>query len=77
MVAVPEAAIAPARADLAARGLLVEPTAATAWAALGIARDLPALGPWAGVESEPWARARSALGGTVVVPLCGSGLKSA
>ncbi|MEA2145364.1 MAG: threonine synthase [Solirubrobacteraceae bacterium] len=77
VVAVPEAAIAPARRDLAARGLLVEPTAAAAWAALGIARELPALGPWAGVESEPWARARSALGGTVVVPLCGSGLKSA
>jgi threonine synthase len=75
-VAVPEAAIAPARADLAARGLLVEPTAAAAWAALGIARGLPALAPWAAVESEPWTRARSALGATVVVPLCGSGLKS-
>jgi threonine synthase len=77
LVSVPETAIAPARSDLAAQGLLVEPTAAVAWAALGIARRLPALEPWAGVDSEPWARARSALRATVVVPLCGSGLKSA
>jgi threonine synthase len=76
VVDVPEAAIASARTDLAARGLLVEPTAATAWAALGIARGLPALKRWAGVESEPWTQARSALSGSVVVPLCGSGLKS-
>jgi threonine synthase len=75
-VAVPEATIAPARAALAARGLLVEPTAAAAWAALGIARGLAAPASWAPRHSEPWARARSALGGTVVVPLCGSGLKS-
>jgi threonine synthase len=76
VVAVPEASIAPARADLAARGLLVEATAATAWAALGIARRLPTLAPFADVESEAWGRARAVLAQTVVVPLCGSGLKS-
>ena len=70
---VPEAAIAPARADLARRGLLVEPTAATAWAALGMGRGLTALAPWA--HTAP-AKLRAALDGTVVVPLCGSGLKS-
>lgn len=75
-VMVPEAAIAPARADLARQGLLVEATAATAWAALGIARGLAAFSPWRERAGPEWAAARAALGGSVVVPLCGSGLKS-
>jgi threonine synthase len=59
IVAVPEDEIGPARAWLAARGLLVEPTAAV---------------PWAGLLA---LRRRGFSPGTVVVPLCGTGLKAA
>ncbi len=73
VLAVSEEAIAPAMADLAARGMLVEPTAAVPWAAVRAARRL---GP-SGAEGPEWARARELLAGTTVVPLCGSGLKTA
>src|SRR5205823_1869054 len=39
IVAVPEEAIVPAQAELAHRGLLVEPTAAIVWAATLLARE--------------------------------------
>jgi threonine synthase len=73
VLAVPEAAITPAAADLAARGLLVEPTAAVPWAAVRAARGD---GPGSD-EGRAWTRARQLLGGSTVVPLCGSGLKTA
>jgi threonine synthase len=75
VVAAPEAAIAPAQRDLARRGLFVEPTAALTWAGALLARQDPALGA-IGVEGEPWRRARELAAGSVVVPLCGAGLKS-
>ncbi len=74
VVSVPEAAIAPAQRDLAARGLFVEPTAALVWAGLLIARGHPAVRGIA-VDSEAWTVARALTRGTVAVPLCGSGLK--
>jgi threonine synthase len=74
VVSVPEAAIEPAQRDLARRGLLVEPTAALVWAGALLARRHSGVG----VVSE--AGFSDAVGrlaeGTVVVPLCGSGLKS-
>jgi len=81
VLAVPEEAIGPAQLDLASRGLLVEPTAAVAWAAALLARapDRLAAAPRAR-EQDPlpvaWQRARELMQGSVVVPLCGSGLKS-
>jgi threonine synthase len=78
VVAVPESAIGPAQQHLARRGLLVEPTAALVWAGALLARGHPAV---AGVDSESRGRFVDAVGGrdagTIVVPLCGSGLKSA
>lgn len=78
VVAVPEAAIGPARADLASRGMLVEPTAAVAWAAVLMARSpgWPERGQ-AHLEDPVWAELRRLVAGSVVVPLCGSGLKAA
>jgi threonine synthase len=75
LVGVPEAAIAPAQAELSRRGLLVEPTAALVWGATLLARGHRALGDL-GVDGEAWSRARGLAAGTLVVPLCGSGLKS-
>ncbi|MGZ4217498.1 MAG: pyridoxal-phosphate dependent enzyme [Solirubrobacteraceae bacterium] len=72
IVEVPEAAVAPAQAELAGRGLFVEPTAALTWAAALLSReleDVAALG-------DAWDRARELAARSVVVPLCGSGLKS-
>lgn len=73
IVEVPEAAIAPAQAELAGRGLFVEPTAALTWAAALLSRqalaDVAATG-------DSWDRARELAAHSVVVPLCGSGLKS-
>jgi threonine synthase len=74
-VEVPEEAIAPAQDELAGRGLFVEPTAALTWAAALLARDHPALADVA-AQGDGWDRARELTAGSVVVPLCGSGLKS-
>lgn len=75
VASVPEAAIALAQRDLARRGLLVEPTAALVWAGALLAREGRAL-----AEIDAGRGCSAALGdlaaGTVVVPLCGSGLKS-
>ncbi len=70
MLTVSEDEIAEAGRDLARRGLLVEPTGAVAWAAVLAARVS------SGADAPGWQRARDLLEGTVVVPLCGSGLKS-
>ena len=75
IVEVPEAAVAPAQAELAARGLFVEPTAALTWGAALLARSHPALVD-INAPGDGWARARELAAGSVVVPLCGSGLKS-
>jgi threonine synthase len=73
VVEVPEDAIARAQTQLAGRGLFVEPTAALTWAAALLARealvDVTAQG-------DAWDRARELSARSVVVPLCGSGLKS-
>jgi hypothetical protein len=53
----------------------VEPTAALTWAAALLARDHPALADLA-APGDGWRRARELAAGSVVVPLCGSGLKS-
>jgi threonine synthase len=73
VVEVPEDAIAPAQVELAGRGLFVEPTAALTWAAALMARKA-----LAGVAARGpgWERARELAARSVVVPLCGSGLKS-
>ena len=75
IVEVPEEAVAPAQTHLAGRGLFVEPTAALTWGAALLARSHPAL---ADIEApgDGWERARELAGHSVVVPLCGSGLKS-
>ncbi len=75
IVSVPEAAIAPAQADLARRGLFVEPTAAVAWAAVLLIRRHGALASVA-ADNRAWDTARALGIGRVVVPLCGSGLKA-
>jgi threonine synthase len=75
VVSVPEAAIAPAQADLGRRGLFVEPTAAITWAAALLIRRHPALGA-VGADDRGWESARAVATGSVVVPLCGSGLKA-
>jgi threonine synthase len=75
IVEVGEEAVAPARTELAGRGLFVEPTAALTWAAALLARDHPALADLSAV-GEGWDRARELSEGIVVVPLCGSGLKA-
>jgi threonine synthase len=75
IVEVPEEAIAPARTELAGRGLFVEPTAALTWAAALIARSHPGLAGLAG-QGHAWDRARELASASLVVPLCGSGLKS-
>lgn len=78
-LSVPEEAILPAQADLAARGLLVEPTGAIAWAAFLLARAPELLrigGRGATLSEHAWARAAQLLQGSVVVPLTGSGLKT-
>jgi threonine synthase len=72
VITVPEAAIEPAALELARRGLLVEPTAALVWAAALLARGLL---DRVLVRDEGWRTARALAAGTVVVPLCGSGLK--
>jgi threonine synthase len=74
IVGVPEAAIAPAQADLARRGLFVEPTAAVAWAAVLLIRRHSALASVA-ADNRAWDTARALGIGRLVVPLCGSGLK--
>ncbi len=75
VISVPEAAIAPAQTDLARRGLFVEPTAAVAWAALLLIRRHRALASVA-ADDRGWETARALAAGSVVVPLCGSGLKA-
>jgi threonine synthase len=75
VVGVPEAAIAPAHADLGRRGLFVEPTAAVTWAAALLMRRNPVC-PRRGADDRAWETARSLGAGSVVVPLCGSGLKA-
>jgi threonine synthase len=75
IVEVPEEAVAPAQAELAGRGLFVEPTAALTWGAALLARSHPSVAD----IKEPgdgWAHARELAAHSVVVPLCGSGLKS-
>jgi threonine synthase len=75
VVSVPEAAIEPAQRELSRRsGLLVEPTAALVWAGALLARRHPALRELP-VPAEPWSAARDLATGSVVLPLCGSGLK--
>jgi threonine synthase len=76
VVTVPEEAIAPAQAQLGRRGLFVEPTAALVWAAALTSQRHPALRGIGG-DGPAWDEARSLASGPVVVPLCGSGLKSA
>jgi threonine synthase len=75
VVGVPEAAIAPAQADLGRRGLFVEPTAALTWAAALLIRRHPALAA-VGAGGRAWESARAVAAGNVVVPLCGAGLKA-
>ncbi|MGZ4249487.1 MAG: pyridoxal-phosphate dependent enzyme [Solirubrobacteraceae bacterium] len=75
IVELPEEAIAPAQTELAGRGLFVEPTAALTWAAALIARRHPALADLA-PRGDGWDRARELASASLVVPLCGSGLKS-
>jgi threonine synthase len=78
VVSVPDAAIEPAQCDLARRGMFVEPTAALVWAGMLIARGHPAMQSVADSEAmsgDAWAAARELASGSVVVPLCGSGLK--
>ncbi len=75
VVSVAESAIAPAQADLARRGLFVEPTAAVAWAAVLLIRRHRALAG-VGAGERAWEAARALAAGPVVVPLCGSGLKA-
>jgi threonine synthase len=75
IVEVAEEAIAPARTELAGRGLFVEPTAALTWAAALLARGHPALKEIT-ASGDGWERAHELASGSVVVPLCGSGLKS-
>jgi threonine synthase len=75
VVGVSEAAIGPAQADLARRGLFVEPTAAVAWAAVLLIRRHRAVASVA-AENRAWETARALAAGSVVVPLCGSGLKA-
>jgi threonine synthase len=60
ILAVPEAAIVPARRTLAARGFYVEPTAAINWAGYEMARAQGLLD-----DETP-----------VVIPLCGAGIKA-
>ena len=76
IVAVPEAAIVPAQQRLGRRGLFVEPTAAIAWAGALLARGHPA-GQGVRVDDEGWRVARELTAGSLVVALCGAGLKSA
>ncbi len=76
IVSVPEEAIAPAQAVLGRRGLFVEPTAALVWAAALISRCRGPV-PAPGGEGPAWDQARRIASGSVVVPLCGTGLKSA
>ncbi len=74
VVSVPESTIEPAQRALARKGLLVEPTAAVTWAAAVIARGdrvFDAARP----GGAGWERARELAAGSVVVPLCGSGVK--
>jgi threonine synthase len=73
IVEVPEDAIAPAQTELAGRGLFVEPTAALTWAAALLAREAPGD---VTARGDAWDRARELSARSVVVPLCGSGLKS-
>jgi threonine synthase len=75
IVEVPEEADGPAQTELAGRGLFVEPTAALTWGAALLARGHPALVD-INAPGDGWARARELASGSVVVPLCGSGLKS-
>lgn len=75
VVAVPEEAIAPAQALLGRRGLFVEPTAALVWAAALMTQRHPAPQGLGG-DGPAWDEARSLASLSVVVPLCGSGLKS-
>ena len=75
IVEVPEEAVAPAQAELAARGLFVEPTAALTWGAALLARSHAAVAH-INPPGDGWARARELTASSVVVPLCGSGLKS-
>jgi threonine synthase len=74
-VTVPEETIPLAQSELGRRGLFVEPTAALVWGAALLARRHRAS---AGVlAADPaWDTARALAAGTVVVALCGSGLKS-
>jgi threonine synthase len=72
IVAVDERQIAAARADLAAQGLFVEPTAAACWAAVRAARVEDAR-----LQGRTWADALPHLrAATLVAPLCGAGLKA-
>jgi threonine synthase len=75
IVEVPEEAVGPAQTELAGRGLFVEPTAALTWGAALLARGHPALAD-IDAPGDGWARTRELASGSVVVPLCGSGLKS-
>jgi threonine synthase len=75
VVSVPEAAISPAQADLARRGLFVEPTAAVAWAAVLLLRRHRVLARVT-ADDAAWETARALAAGSAVVPLCGSGLKA-
>jgi threonine synthase len=72
IVSVADEQIAAARQELADEGLFVEPTAAVCFAAVRAAVD-QTFDP----DSLTWAGAASLLtAATVVVPLCGAGLKS-
>lgn len=62
-----------AQADLAAQGLYVEPTAAVCYAAVQQARRNASAGRPTRADADGFAALRS---GELVVPLCGSGLKT-
>jgi len=72
IVSVTDAQTAAARQELAAEGLFVEPTSAVCYAAVRAAVDQTF-----NADSPTWAAAAPLLAaGSVVVPLCGAGLKS-
>jgi threonine synthase len=75
VLSVPESTIEPTQRALARKGLLVEPTAAITWAAALLARGDSVI-DGGRPSSAAWERARELAAGSVVVPLCGSGVKT-
>ena len=72
IVSVTDEQIAAARTELSADGLFVEPTSAVCWAAVRTAADRT----YDATRSTWRAAGPNLVDGTIVVPLCGAGLKS-